>query len=137
MAEIKTKPGVVSVESFLEKLDDEQQYEANTLIDIMTDVSGNPPVMWGASIVGFGKLTYKYASGRDVEWLRIGFSPRKGKLSLYITNEAEKYIPQLETLGGKYKIGKGCIYLRKLNDVNIDALRSLIQKAYDDTMKIV
>lgn len=136
MAEIKTKPGLVKVEDFIEKLGDEQQFDANTLIDIMEDVSGEPPVMWGSSIVGFGKLTYKYASGRDVEWLRIGFSPRKGKMSLYITNEAENYLPQLEQLGGKYRIGKGCIYIRKLSDVDEDKLRELIQQAYDGSKKL-
>jgi hypothetical protein len=136
MAEIKTKPGMVTVESFLEKLDDERQFEANELIDIMSDVSGEPPVMWGTSIVGFGKMNYTYASGRQLEWLRIGFSPRKGKISLYLTVEAEKYIPQLEKLGGKYSIGKGCIYLRKVNDVDTDKLRALIEKTYEDSKKI-
>lgn len=136
MAEIKTKPGLVSVEDFVEKLSDDQQFDASELIDIMSDISGEEPVMWGANIVGFGKLAYKYASGRDVEWLRIGFSPRKGKISLYITTEAEQYIPELEQLGGKYKIGKGCIYIRKVSDVEEDKLKALIQKAYDDSKKL-
>ena len=135
MAEIKTKPGIVSVEDFVEKLDDERQFDVSTLIDIMSDVSGEKPVMWGSSIIGFGTLSYKYASGRDVDWLRIGFSPRKGKISLYITVEAEQYIPDLEQLGGKYSIGKGCIYIRKLADVDEGKLRVLIQKAYDDSKK--
>ena len=136
MAEIKTKPGLISVEDFIEKLSDDQQFDASELIDIMSDISGEEPVMWGANIVGFGKLVYKYASGRDVEWLRIGFSPRKGKISLYITTEAEQYIPELEQLGGKYKIGKGCIYIRKVSDVEEDKLKALIQKAYDDSKKL-
>ncbi len=136
MVEIKTKPGLVSVEDFIEKLSDDQQFDASELIDIMSDISGEEPVMWGANIVGFGRLIYKYASGRDVEWLRIGFSPRKGKISLYITNEAEQYTSELEQLGGKYKIGKGCIYIRKLSDVNEDKLKTLIQKAYDDSKKL-
>lgn len=136
MAEIKTKPGLVKVEDFIEKLGDEQQFDANTLIDIMEDVSGEAPLMWGSNIVGFGALRYKYASGRDVDWLRIGFSPRKGKMSLYLTNEAENYLPQLEKLGGKYSIGKGCIYIRKLSDVDEGKLRELIQQAYDDSKKL-
>lgn len=136
MAEIKTKPGVIKVDDFIEKLNDDQQFDASELIDIMSDVSGEEPVMWGTSIVGFGKLTYKYASGRDVEWLRIGFSPRKGKISLYITMEAQQYTPELEQLGGKYKIGKGCIYIRKLADVQEDKLKVLIKKAYEDSKKI-
>ncbi len=136
MAEIKTKPGVIKVDDFIEKLNDDQQFDASELIDIMSDVSGEEPVMWGTSIVGFGKLTYKYASGRDVEWLRIGFSPRKGKISLYITMEAQQYTPELEQLGGKYKIGKGCIYIRKLADVQEDKLKVLIKKAYEDSKKL-
>ena len=136
MAEIKTKPGVIKVDDFIEKLNDDQQFDASELIDIMSDVSGEEPVMWGTSIVGFGKLTYKYASGRDVEWLRIGFSPRKGKISLYITMEAQQYTPELEQLGGKYKIGKGCIYIRKLAGVQEDKLKVLIKKAYEDSKKL-
>jgi len=136
MAEIKTKPGVMKVEDFIEKLSDEQQFDASELIDIMSDVTGEEPVMWGTSIVGFGRLNYKYASGRDVEWLRVGFSPRKGKISLYLTNEAEHYVPELDQLGGKYKIGKGCIYIRKLSDVDESKLRELIEKTYDDSKKL-
>ena len=136
MADIKTKPGLVKVDDFIDKLGDEQQFDANMLIDIMEDVSGEAPVMWGSSIIGFGTLTYKYASGRKGDWLRIGFSPRKAKISLYITNEAENYVPQLEQLGVKYSIGKGCIYIRKLSDVDEGKLRELIQTAYNDTKKL-
>lgn len=132
MSSPKTRPGVVKVEDFLDKLEDDREFEANELIDIMSDITGEPPVMWGGSIIGFGSMDLKYASGRELEWPILAFSPRKHKISLYITNQAEDYIPQLENLGGKYSIGKGCIYLRKLNDVDIDKLRELIQKAYDD-----
>lgn len=135
MAEPKTRPNKVTVESFLEKLTDDQQYDSNALIDIMSDVTGEEPVMWGAHIVGFGTVTQTYASGREMDWLRIGFSPRKGKLSLYLTSEAETYIPQLEQLGGKYSIGKGCIYIRRLADVDQHRLRELIEKAYNDSIK--
>lgn len=136
MTEMKTKPGVVKVEDFVEKLNDEQQFDASELIDIMRDVSGDEPIMWGASIVGFGKYTYTYASGRTGDWPRIAFSPRKGKISLYITDKAENYISDLEKLGTKYSIGKGCIYIRKIAGVDEDKLRALIQKAYDDSKLI-
>lgn len=136
MVEIKTRPGVVSVGSFLEHLDDEHQFDASVLIDIMSDVTGEVPVMWGTSIIGFGKMSYTYASGKQADWLRIGFSPRKGKISLYLTADAKRYIPQLEKLGGKYSIGKGCIYLRRVHDVDTDKLRELITSAYKDSHEI-
>jgi hypothetical protein len=130
MSDIKTKPNAVTVENFLESLDDERQFEASTLIDIMEEVTGEKPVMWGSSIVGFGTMAYTYANGKEADWLRVGFSPRKGTLSLYLTTEAEQYIAQLDQIGGKYQIGKGCIYIRRLNDVDIDKLRELIRDAY-------
>lgn len=136
MAELKTKPNAVTVEAFLDRLDEDRQIEVSELIDIMSDVTGETPVMWGPNIVGFGKTQLTYASGRELEWLRVGFSPRKGKLSLYLTTEAEAYIPELEQLGGKYSIGKGCVYIRKLKDVNLDKLRLLVDKTYRDSFKV-
>lgn len=134
MTEIKTKPGEVEVEHFLEGLDAKRQEEADVLIDIMEDISGQPPVMWGKSIVGFDPFHYKSKSGMEGVWPRIGFSPRKGKISLYITFEAENYLPLIEDLGGKNSIGKGCIYLHKFDQIDQSKLRNLIQRAYDDAL---
>ena len=133
MAEIKTKPGEVEVEHFLEGLDAKRQEEADILIDIMEDVSGKPPVMWGSSIVGFDPFHYRSKSGSEGTWPRIGFSPRKGKISLYITFEAEEYLSLIEELGGKNSIGKGCIYIHKFDQVDQSKLRELIQRGYEDS----
>lgn len=89
--------------------------------------------MWGSSIIGFGTVRYKYASGQEGDWMRIGFSPRKGKLSLYITVDAEQYKDQLDETG-KYKIGKGCIYINKLADVDKVKLTEIIRSAYSNPL---
>ncbi len=130
----KTVANDSSVIDFLSTLDEEQQRDSQVLATIMSDVSGEPPVMWGASIIGFGVRRYTYASGRTGDWMRIGFSPRKGKLSLYITVTAEKYESDLEKVG-KHKIGKGCIYINKLADIDQEALTAVIRKAYQDSFE--
>lgn len=120
------------VTNFVAGLDDPQQREdSQTLIDIMSQVSGEQPVMWGSSIIGFGSMHYKYATGREGDIPKIGFSPRKGKLSLYITYDAAAYKSDLDATG-KYKIGKGCIYINRLADVDLVKLTALIQKAYTE-----
>lgn len=126
----KTIPTNTDVIDFLATLDDdEQRRDSETLVEMMTDISGEPPVMWGTSIIGFGRFRYEYASGREGDWMKIGFSPRKGKISLYVTSDASQFNDELEAVG-KHAIGKGCIYITKLADVNIEALRQLIKQAY-------
>jgi len=133
MSEIKTRPGEVEVEHFLEGLDAKRQEEADALIDMMEDITGKPPVMYGSSIVGFDPYHYRSKSGSEGVWPRIGFSPRKGKISLYVTFDAEEYIPLIEELGGKNSIGKGCIYLHKFEQIDQSKLRTLIQRAYEES----
>lgn len=137
MSGIKTKPGEVQVEDFLEQLDASRQEEADVLIDIMEDITGKPPVMWGSSIVGFDTYHYKTKSGQEADWPIIAFSPRKGKMTLYITYEAEQYVPLVEGLGGKNSIGKGCIYLHKFGEVDQNKLRALIQRGYEDSLELI
>ena len=133
MGEIKTRPGEVEVEHFLETLDAKRQEEADVLIDMMEDITGKSPVMYGSSIIGFDPYHYRSKSGSEGVWPRIGFSPRKGKISLYITFDAEKYLPLIEELGGKTSIGKGCIYLQKFEQIDQSKLRALIQRAYEES----
>ena len=137
MATIKTKPGEYEVELFLEGLDATRLEEADILIDLMSEISGKPPVLWGSSIVGFDSYHYKSKSGQEADWPRIAFSPRKGKISLYVTNEVEQYLPIIEQLGGKTSIGKGCIYISKFEQVDITKLRHLIEQAYKDSFKLL
>lgn len=135
MAEIKTKPGEMEVELFLETLDARRLEEADILIDMMTDISGKPAIMWGKKIVGFDPYHYKTESGQEGAWPRIAFSPRKTKITLYLTTEAEQYLPYINELGGKTSIGKGCIYINKLEDIKLPKLRNLLDRAYHDSKK--
>ena len=137
MATIKTKPGEYEVELFLEGLDATRLEEADILIDLMSEITGKQPVMWGSSIIGFDSYHYKSKSGQEADWPRIAFSPCKSKISLYVTNEAERYLPIIEQLGGKISIGKGCIYISKFEQVDITKLRRLIEQAYRDSFKLL
>jgi hypothetical protein len=129
MAELKTKPTEVSVQSFLDNVADEKvRKDCYTLVNLMEKITGEGPRMWGTSIVGFGKYHYKYASGHEGDICLTGFSPRKGNLSLYCLG----YFPgQADVLNqlGKHKAGKGCLYIKKLEDVNMHILESLIAQS--------
>ena len=125
---LKTVATDSSVIDYLATLDESQQRDSETLIEMMHDVSSEPPVMWG-KIVGFGKYHYKTKSGIEADWMKIGFAPRKGKLSLYVTYDAVSFKDQLDAIG-KHDIGKGCIYFKNLDNANLAALKELIAKAY-------
>lgn len=126
MAENKTKPNELSVELFLESIEDPgRRSDCQTLILLMEGLTGSKPKMWGNSIVGFGKYHYKYASGREGDWFLTGFSPRKQNLTLYIMGYLEFYTAILESLG-KHKHGKGCLYIKRLEDIDLEVLKTLI-----------
>jgi hypothetical protein len=128
MAELKTKLNEVSVADFLAKTDDDPLKDCYTLISLMEKVTGEKAKMWGPAIVGFGQHHYKYASGREGDICKIGFSPRKGNLSLYVLAGAEGQSELLAGLG-KHKAGKGCLYIKKLADVNVDVLEQIMRNA--------
>ncbi len=126
MAENKTKAGDGSVQEFLEGISDPvRQTDAIRLNELMKEVTGAEPVMWGDSIVGYGSYRYKYASGREGEWFLTGFSPRKQNLSIYVKGYLEHYQDHLKKLG-KHKHGKGCLYINKLDDIDFENLRDLL-----------
>jgi len=126
MAENKTRPGDGSVQEFLDGISDPlRRTDAIRLNELMKEVTGADPVMWGDSIVGYGTYHYKYASGREGEWFLTGFSPRKQNLTIYVKGYLEKYQDRLKTLG-KHKHGKGCLYINKLEDIDFENLRDLI-----------
>lgn len=130
MAELKTKANDADVTKFLESIDNPKRREdALKLCERMQQLTGEEPVMWGAAIVGFGNQHLKYESGRELDWMKIGFSPRKASLTLYLDVDADKFAADFEKLG-KYKRGKGCLYINKLEDVDAKALDQLIKKAY-------
>jgi hypothetical protein len=126
MAELKTKPNEASVEDFLAKTDDDTRKDCYTLIGLMEKVTGEKAKMWGPAIVGFGQYHYKYASGHEGDICKVGFSPRKGNLSLYVLAGAEGQSALLAELG-KHKAGKGCLYVKKLSDIKLDVLESMIR----------
>jgi hypothetical protein len=135
MAEPKTQPTKRSVDAFLKSIPDEQKRkDAFTLVDIMHTATKAEPVMWGSSIVGFGTYRYKYASGREGDWPLIGFSPRKQNLTLYIMSGFEQYDELLKSLG-KFKTGRACCYVNRLDDIHLPTLRKLIKQSVQHMIK--
>ena len=131
MAENKTQPTDASVDAFLEATPSPKMREdAFKLKRIMEEVTGQKAVMWGDSIVGFGKYKYHYESGRKGEFLIAGFSPRKAALSLYLLGCMENKFEDLFAQLGKYKTGASCVYINKLSDVNETVLRELIKQSF-------
>jgi Domain of unknown function (DU1801) len=129
MAANKTVETDADVTAFVAGVaDPAQRADADTLIDLMARVSGAPPKMWGPSIIGFGSYSYHYESGREGTSLRIGFSPRKGQTVLY------GLASQLDALGdlGKHKTGKGCLYLKRLSDVDVVRLETVVRAGWTD-----
>jgi len=124
---LKTRKTTRSVAEFVAAIEDEHmRADCAAVIDIMTDVTGAQPAMWGSSIIGFGSYHYVYESGREGDWPVIGLSPRKRNLTLYIMPGFSAYNDLLGRLG-KYKTGKSCLYLNRLSDVDVDVLRQLIE----------
>jgi hypothetical protein len=127
LAEVKTKQTSASVEDFMNSVQDEQKRKDSfVLLEMMKKASGEEAKMWGSSLIGFGTKRYKSpATGRKVDWLLIGFSPRKANLSLYLMMDIKKQAATLEKLG-KHKTGVGCLYINKLEDVDLKVLEEMI-----------
>ena len=126
MAELKTKPNDASVEAFLDSIENQKRrQDCRKVVALMREITGEPAKMWGNSIIGFGTYHYKYDSGRDGDWFLTGCSPRKQSLTLYIMAGFGKYDELMGKLG-KYKTGKSCLYINKLEDVDLEVLKELI-----------
>lgn len=124
--EPKTKPTAVDPRAFVAAVEDERKRkDAEWVMAMMEEVTGEPPVMWGPSIIGFGSYHYVYASGREGDWMMTGFSPRKTALTLYLMSGVERQKEHLAKLG-KYKTGKSCLYVKRLSDVDTDVLREMV-----------
>jgi hypothetical protein len=129
MAEAKTKPTTVSLDEFLvESVDPARHNDCRVIAAMMKKSTGEDAVMWGASIVGFGRYTMTYADGRESDWPVVGFSPRKSDLTVYITPGFERYESLLEKLG-KHKTGKVCLYIKKLADIDTNVLNTIIDES--------
>ena len=130
MAENKTKATAADAQAFLAAIENPQRRaDGQALATIMTRISGEPPVMWGPSIVGFGRHRYKYDSGREGEICSIGFSPRKAALVLYLSCDLDSSQALLDRLG-KHERGRGCLYVKKLGDVDAEILEEMIATAW-------
>jgi len=128
MAELKTKKTALSVEAFIKKIPDAQkQKDAFTIVDMMEKATKAKAKIWGTAIIGFGDRHLKYESGRELDWFVMGMSPRKQNLTLYIFGAVENQQDLLKKLG-KHKTGKGCLYINKLEDVDIKVLKEIIAR---------
>ncbi len=135
MAEPKTKPTDRDVEDFLNSVQDEKKRQDSfTILRLMEEATGEEPQMWGDSIIGFGLYKYKYASGREGEWFLTGFSPRVQNLTLYIMSGFDQYDVLLDQLG-KYKTGKSCLYINKIEDVDLQTLKDLVEQSVEHMAK--
>ncbi len=128
MAELKTVLTGRSVDAFIEGVAPARQDDCRTLIRMMREVTGAEPKMWGPSIVGFGSYHYRYESGREADWMLIGFSPRKSDLTLYIMPGFSGHDDRLAALG-RHRSGKSCLYIKRLADVDLTVLQALMAES--------
>ncbi|HLN52640.1 MAG TPA: DUF1801 domain-containing protein [Lentimicrobium sp.] len=130
LVEIKTKPTEINVEDFINSIKEEQKRKDSfVLLEMMKKISGDNPVLWSNSIIGFGKIRFKSpATGREVEWMKMGFAPRKANFSLYLAVHVNEYAKDLEKLG-KFKTGVGCLYINKLADVDLKVLERIMTES--------
>ncbi|MDX1478569.1 MAG: DUF1801 domain-containing protein [Saprospiraceae bacterium] len=135
MAELKTKPHKGNVDAFLASIDNEQRRDdARAVLALMQKVTGEEPVMWGPSIVGFGSYHYKYDSGREGDWFVAGFSPRKTSLTLYIMSGFKRHDELMARLG-KHTTGKSCLYIKRLSDIDMSVLEELIRESIKEVRR--
>lgn len=125
----KTKPTDVNVSDFLRTVSDQRKTEAEALIAVMRDITGEDPVMWGPSIIGFGTQHYQYDTGREGDMPRLGFSPRKANITIYFSEGFDRYRDELMKLG-KYTQSVSCLYIKKLADVDLEVLRRMLERSY-------
>lgn len=130
MTENKTRPNNNSVIAFLNSVEgEEKRKDSHALLQLFKSLTLEPAVMWGESIVGFGSYHYKYDSGREGDMCITGFSPRKSNFSIYIMSGFSNYQDLLEQLG-PHKTGKACLYVKRLSDIDMDALSEIIRSSY-------
>jgi hypothetical protein len=133
MSENKTVPTDQGVEDFLNAIEDERRRKDSfMLLNLMREVTGMEPRMWGSSIVGFGMYHYKYASGREGDTMLVGFSPRKQNLAIYNMGGIDPDEDRFKKLG-KHTIGKGCLYIKRLDDIDLPTLKSLVAASFTRT----
>ena len=129
MAELKTQKNDGDVTAFIESVEDEtKRSDCHELVTMMERLTGDPASMWGKSIVGFGNYSYKTSDGKSHSWFKVGFSPRKQNLTLYIMTGFDKYDGYLTRIG-KHSLGKSCFYVKKLDDIDRDVLEEMVAES--------
>lgn len=133
MSANKTQKTKLSVDDFINSVEHEgKRKDSFEILEMMKTITKEEPKMWGTSIIGFGDVHYKYASGREGDWFKVGFSPRKANISLYLMGcDISKANNLLENLG-KHKTGKGCLYVNKLADIDKNVLKELIKEGFEN-----
>lgn len=135
MAELKTRKNGADVEAFLDGIEnDRRRTDCRAVVELMAAVTGEPPVMWGTSIIGFGSYHYQYASGREGDWMATGVSPRKQSLTVYIMTGFARHEELMRKLG-RYTTGKSCLYIKRLEDVDLGVLRELVRESFAHVSK--
>lgn len=130
MAEMKTRATDADVATYLASIPDaSRRADCEALAALCTEVTGEPAVLWGTSIVGFGTYWYAGSKGKGYDWFPVGFANRKAELTLYLTGGHAQHQDLMERLG-KHKLGGGCVYIKRLSDVDTDVLRELIGRAW-------
>jgi hypothetical protein len=131
MAELKTSRNDDDVEAFLAEVPDPgRRADAVAVCALMASVTGSAPAMWGVGIVGFGSRRLRYDTGRELDWFDVGFSPRKQALTIYLPDDLDSYAGLFARLG-KHTVGKGCLYVKRLGDVDMSVLEQVVQRAVD------
>lgn len=134
MADNKTTATDGDVGAFITTItDDQRRSDSRLLVELMREVTGQPPVLWGTSIIGFGARHYRYPSGREGDTTAVGFSPRKAQTVLYLTGDMELYADLLARLG-QHTTGKGCLYLKRVDQADPQALRDIVDRSYRTAM---
>jgi hypothetical protein len=129
MAQLKTTATDTDVEAFLAGVPDpERQQDARAVCALLAQVTKQPAVMWGSSVVGFGLRRLRYPDGREIDWMLIGFSPRKANTTLYLSGGLDLYADLLADLG-KHTTGKGCLYVKRLSDVDPAVLKKIVRSS--------
>jgi len=136
VTEPKTQKTTNSVQAFVNTIEDERKRaDSQLLIDLLRQVTGVEPVMWGESIIGFGEYHYRYASGREGNWPLTAFSPRKQNITIYLNYGFEEDVELMSKLG-RYKTGKACLYIKNLTDIDTDVLRQVVARSIDKTKSL-
>ena len=131
MSSNKTQPTKVDPKDFIASVDNEtRRGDAEVLLELIEELTGERPVMWGPSLIGYGTYHYKYDSGREGDFFMAGFSPRKQNMVVYVMPGFDRYAELMNKLG-KYKTGKSCLYINKLKDVDMEVLKSLIKEGFE------